>query len=156
MRQSKAALVVIAVLMAAVSVSVFARGHSGGRGGGHGGHASSGGAGHGGHASSGARASSGHVGSRPSFAGHVGSRPAFVGHARVGMFIGAPLFAPLFYPAPDVYYSPAPVYIEQAPTPAYWYFCPESNAYYPHLQECPGGWQPVMPQPSGPGSQLPE
>jgi hypothetical protein len=116
-----------------MSVSAFARGRGGG--GGHGGYG-----GHGGHASSGARASS----------GHVGSRPFFAGGARVGVFIGAPLYAPWFYPAPSVYYSPPPpAYIEQAPAQAYWYFCPELNAYYPYVQECPGGWQPVLPQPSG-------
>ena len=140
MRQSKAALAVIAVLIAAMSVSAFARGRGGGGGhGGHGGHASSGGAGRGGHASSGVRASS----------GHVGSRPSYVGHARVGVFIGAPLYAPFYYPAPSYYYSPPPAYIEQAPTPAYWYFCPDLNAYYPYVRGCPGGWQPVLPHPPG-------
>lgn len=140
MRQSKAVIAVVAVLMAAMSVSVFARGQS--DGGKRGDHASSGRAGpgsRGGHASSGARAP----------AGHVAPQRHFAGRARLGVFIGAPLYAPLFYPAPSDYYSPAPVYIEQAPTPAYWYFCPASNAYYPYVPECPGGWQPVLPQPSG-------
>jgi len=140
MRQSKAVIAVVAALVAATSVSAFARGHGGGRGGG--GHAVSGRASpgsHGGHAFSGARAP----------AGHVAPQRHFAGGARVGVFIGAPLYAPLFYPAPSFYYSPPPAYIEQAPTPAYWYFCPELNAYYPHVQECPGGWQPVLPQPPG-------
>jgi len=137
MQHSKAALAVAAVLMAAMSVSVFARGHGGG--GGWGGHAFSGGANRGGHAFTGARAP----------AGRVAPGRHFAGGARVGVFIGVPLYAPLFYPAPSYYYSPPPVYIEQAPTPAYWYFCPELNAYYPYVQECPGGWQPVLPQPSG-------
>jgi hypothetical protein len=70
----------------------------------------------------------------------------------VGVFVGAPLYAPLFYPAPGYYYNdypPPSTYIEQAPSPDYWYFCPELNAYYPYVQECPGGWQPVLPQPPG-------
>ncbi len=147
MRHSKTALAVVAVLIAAMSVSAFARGRSGGggaRGGhaSHGGHAFSGGAGpgsHAGHAFPGARAP----------AGHFAPGRHFRGGARIGVFIGAPLYAPLFYPAPAYYYSPPPAYIEQAPTPDYWYFCPELNAYYPYVQECPGGWQPVLPQPSG-------
>ena len=29
-----------------------------------------------------------------------------------------------------------------------WYFCAASNAYYPYVQDCPGGWQAVAPQTS--------
>ena len=89
------------------------------------------------------------------------------GHARVGIGIsvGAPLFYspwyyPAYYPAP-YYYPPAvvvpsspPVYIEQgqaaAPAPeaqAYWYYCRESQTYYPYVKECTGPWQRVVPQP---------
>ena len=138
MQQSKAMIAVVAVLIAAMSVSAFARGRGGGRGC----HASSGRAGpgnHGSHAHSGVRAP----------VSHVAPQRHFAGGARVGVFIGAPLYAPFHYPAPSYYYSPPPAYIEQAPTPAYWYFCPELNAYYPHVQACPGGWQPVLPQPPG-------
>ncbi|MGB4853966.1 MAG: hypothetical protein WBP37_00205 [Candidatus Dechloromonas phosphoritropha] len=75
-----------------------------------------------------------------------------------------------YYPGPflygDPFYAPAPVvvvpppepavYIErsdsavdQAQTPAqqYWYFCRDSNRYYPYVKECPGGWQTVLPRP---------
>jgi hypothetical protein len=43
-------------------------------------------------------------------------------------------------------------YPQAAPAPAQqqdWYFCPNSNAYYPYVRECPGGWQrvPAQPQP---------
>jgi len=96
------------------------------------------------------------------------------GHVRFGVFIGAPVFGPWYYPAP-YYYSPypypyyyppvvtvpaaPPTYIEQgsggqaAPTQsqAYWYYCADANAYYPYVKECPGGWQRVAPQPP-PGS----
>jgi hypothetical protein len=79
-------------------------------------------------------------------------------HARFGLFIGAPLlFAPWYYPA---YPAPAvvipsspPVYIEQgqAAAPAqeaqYWYYCRESETYYPYVKECAGPWQRVVPQP---------
>ncbi len=86
------------------------------------------------------------------------------GHrARLGVFIGAPVvFAPWhYYYPPPYYYPPAvvvrpspPVYIEQgqeAPTAqrseSYWYYCPDSKAYYPYVDRCAGGWQRIVPQP---------
>lgn len=87
----------------------------------------------------------------------------------VGVFIGAPLFwyyPPPYYYYPPAYYPPAyyppvvsvpsspPVYIERGdaqPAPeraqSYWYYCPDSRAYYPYVKQCPGGWQRVAPQP---------
>jgi hypothetical protein len=67
------------------------------------------------------------------------------------------------YPGPAV--APSGAYAEQgyaqgypqgypqaAPAPAQpqgdWYFCPNSNAYYPYVRECPNGWQRVPAQPS--------
>ena len=85
----------------------------------------------------------------------------------------APYYYPPYY-APYPYYAPAPVdagppeYVERgdsgppssyaerdegAPPPARrrgegsWYFCAESNAYYPYVKQCPGGWQRVAPRP---------
>ena len=77
-------------------------------------------------------------------------------------------YYPRYYPAPYVVERP-PVYIERqpaapAPAPApqsqapavqqpqalannYWYYCQEAGAYYPHVQECAGGWQRVLAQP---------
>ena len=46
-----------------------------------------------------------------------------------------------FYPYNGFYPGPAPGY---AP-PGMWYFCPALGAYYPYVQECPSGWQPVQP-----------
>lgn len=78
-------------------------------------------------------------------------------HARVGVFVGAPLW-PWYYP-PAYYYPPViavpapppPVYIEQPKPPAatqnYWYYCSNPEGYYPYVKECPGGWQQVAPQP---------
>lgn len=82
-----------------------------------------------------------------------------------GPYYGRPHYypSPFWYPAP--YYEPAPVivvppaptvYIEQGAAPAaaapeaqnYWYFCRETNAYYPYVRECPRGWQRVLPQPA--------
>jgi hypothetical protein len=156
MRRRKSVFALMVLLMGAMSVCAFARGHSGGRGGGGGGggHGFSHGAGTGTHAgrgSYGTGAPAGQVGGQRPFRGHFGH----AGHVSVGAFFGTPLYAPLFYPAPSYYYSPDPSYIEQAPGPAYWYFCPQLNAYYPYVQECPGGWEPVLPQPSGDGQQPP-
>jgi hypothetical protein len=64
------------------------------------------------------------------------------------------------YPAPAYSYpgpaaAPSAAYTEQgfpqaAPAPAPqqdWYYCAGSNAYYPYVRECPGGWQRVPAQP---------
>ena len=86
--------------------------------------------------------------------------------ARVGVFFGAPLFpyyySPYYYPR--YYYPPAvvaahpPVYIEQGGAPAavappaapgqgaYWYFCQDTQTYYPYVQQCASPWQHVTPQ----------
>ena len=61
------------------------------------------------------------------------------------------------YGYPGVAVAPAapPVYIQQnnpqpssQPQANYWYYCRESEAYYPYVKECPGGWQAVAPQPA--------
>lgn len=91
------------------------------------------------------------------FHGHTG----FHGHGgvRFGVFLGGPLFwgPPYYYP--PYYYPPVvavpdspPVYIQQDEQAApadqnWWYFCRDSNAYYPYVNQCPGGWQRVSPQP---------
>jgi hypothetical protein len=79
-------------------------------------------------------------------------------HARIGIFLGAPVFAPMYYPPSGYYYDPSPptappVYIEQEPAspepaqqPYYWYYCADSKTYYPYVSDCPGGWQQVVPQ----------
>lgn len=73
-----------------------------------------------------------------------------------GFVFGAPVYPfpqpRYYYPAPIMGPSSPPVYIEQGqPSPAdsasYWYFCAESDAYYPYVKHCPGGWQRVTPQP---------
>ena len=90
--------------------------------------------------------------------------------ARLGFFVGAPLIAspwwhhnyygygPYPYYAPPVVVREEPtVYIEQtaqpAPQPApqaqapqqYWYFCQNTQTYYPHVQTCASPWQRVIP-----------
>lgn len=56
--------------------------------------------------------------------------------------------APYFY-----FRIPAVIIVEKGPvyTPPdqpqenYWYYCPESQAYYPEVKSCPGGWLKVVP-----------
>ena len=105
---------------------------------------------------------------------HGGYRGGYGGghwHGSVGIYVGAPFFGygygypyyyPPYYPAyypPVVVQQQAPVYVEQNPQPApsaqpsaptgYWYYCNDSRAYYPYVNECPSGWQRVAPQPGG-------
>jgi hypothetical protein len=74
----------------------------------------------------------------------------------------APYYSPYYYPPPAYYYPPPvvvapaapPVYVEQgrapaAPSEQYWYFCPDSKAYYPYVQNCASAWQRVAPRPPG-------
>jgi len=112
-------------------------GHSGGHGGGHGG-------GHSGH-----------------FASHFVGGSHFSPQFRTSVFIGATLAAPFYYYYPPPYYyypdpavgPSAPTYVEQysgqiaPPQSSYWYYCSSSNAYYPYVRDCPGGWQQVAPRP---------
>lgn len=127
MRQSTAWLAATAVLIAAVSFPAFSRGHSaGGRS----------------HSFAGSRPAVTHVAPSRSHAGHPGFRT----------FVGAVAVAPLLMAAPRYYYSQPPVYVAPPPRPAYWYYCPALNAYYPYVQECPDPWQPVVPQPYDPGA----
>ena len=93
--------------------------------------------------------------------------------AHVGIWFGAP--APVFYPHyypryyPRYYYPPTvvvpapayppPVYIEQpqtaAPAPtqgsaAYWYYCRDTQTYYPYVQQCASPWEQVVPNSAPP------
>jgi len=96
-------------------------------------------------------------------------------HARVGVFIGGPVFAsPWWWHTPYPYYPPATVVVRQAPVvyieqadaaapvaPAaapqaqapqqYWYYCPDSKTYHPYVNTCASPWQRVIPHPPPPG-----
>ncbi len=149
MKAAKAALFSLVLFMGAtVTADAFAqhRFRHGGHGAHHGGH-------HGGH--------------------HFGHR----GGVRFGLSLGVPAFGygyprPYYSPyyAPS-YYSPydypgsvvaaPPVYVEQGQTeePAAeprqgrqgrqgsWYFCRDSNSYYPYVQQCASEWERVAPRP---------
>jgi hypothetical protein len=80
-------------------------------------------------------------------------------HGRIGVFIGAPLvFAPwyyshrYYYPSTVVVPAEPTVYIEKSqsaaqPSQAYWYYCPDSNTYYPYVSQCAVPWQREVPRP---------
>ncbi len=104
--------------------------------------------------------------------GHGGGH-SYGARIGVGIALGAPIYGLGYYSAP--YYSypyaypayayPAPAYAypgpamapaqyvqqgapQAAPAPQQdWFFCPNSNAYYPYVRECPSGWQRVPSQP---------
>lgn len=76
------------------------------------------------------------------------------GYYGVYPYFGPPYYGPTYVPVP----TEPPVYIERAPgegaeggaAPAqgWWYWCADPQGYYPSVRECPGGWQPVAPQPA--------
>ena len=95
--------------------------------------------------------------STSALAWHRGPRVSFGVH--FGVPVGYPWYPAYYYPGP--YYYPAPVVVQQPSPPVYversdsvpegagtWYFCRESNGYYPYVKQCPGGWTRVPAQPS--------
>lgn len=88
------------------------------------------------------------------------------GHGRVGIgvFVGPGLWWPgwwgpypyyPYYPPPVIVEPPTDLYVQPAPQAdenRYWYYCKESQGYYPTVKKCPGGWMKVVPpapQPEG-------
>jgi len=107
--------------------------------------------------------------------GLLGSGAAFArgdhgwGGPRVGVWIGGPVwwgpgpYYPYGYPYGYSYRyeapPPQPIIVEVPATSQagsaqqpgqYWYYCSEAQMYYPHVRECPSGWQAVAPQPAQP------
>ncbi len=76
---------------------------------------------------------------------------------------GPPYYPYYYYPyyaqPPVVIQQQAPVYEYEPQTPSapaqpyYWYFCPDANAYYPYVKQCPGGWKKVVPTPPSRGRE---
>ena len=104
-------------------------------------------------------ASSGHSGGFRGHPGFVHSRPFFQSRIIIGgpLFVGPPVYPYYYYPP---YYPPAyaeqpqyldpnTTYIEQpsngAPEQQYFYYCPDSRAYYPNVTSCPSPWMKVLP-----------
>jgi hypothetical protein len=100
-----------------------------------------------------------------SYGGHYHGGGRYHGGSRVhlGFVFGGPLWYPPLYPYPAAYpYPPAVVvpaprvYVErddaaiaQDSAPGYWYYCRDTNLYYPYAKECAGPWErvPARPQP---------
>lgn len=62
------------------------------------------------------------------------------------------------YPYPNPY-EPAPPWSLPMPAPSappaqFWYFCDESQRYYPYVATCPGNWRQV-PATQGPAASAP-
>jgi hypothetical protein len=52
------------------------------------------------------------------------------------------------YAYPPAVVAPPPVVVQPSPPqPQYWYYCDSAQAYYPYVQQCPGGWRAVAPTP---------
>jgi hypothetical protein len=67
-------------------------------------------------------------------------------------FVGGPVYffggGTVVAPWPYWYAYPSPGY---AP-PQYWAYCRSPEGHYPYVQDCPGGWVPVLPTPPPPDS----
>ena len=66
---------------------------------------------------------------------HHGGTRVFVGTS----FVSWPRAYTGMYYGPG-YYAPA-----VAAPMGYWYYCAAAAAYYPYVQNCPGGWELVLP-----------
>ena len=162
-RLAKATIVLLlAFTTVAVSVSASAQRHQG-RGGG-GGHAYHGGGG--GHAYHGGGYRGGYYGGN-----HYHGTRVSVGFAFGGPWWYGAGYYPYYYPSyyyPSYYYPayggygypypaaasiPGQVYVERdrdvaAADSPYWYYCRDSDAYYPYVKQCPGSWERVPAQPA--------
>ncbi len=86
-------------------------------------------------------------------------RPYYYGPYGYGPYPYGPYYGPAYYPAvvepPVVYTEQAQSAAPMAPPPAaapqaqqqeqYWYFCQDTQTYYPHVQTCASPWQRVVP-----------
>ena len=73
---------------------------------------------------------------------HHGGGAVFVG---AGFYYAYPYYygyPPYYYPYPDP--NGVPLY-PPAPVDPYWYYCRAANAYYPYVDNCPGGWERYLP-----------
>jgi len=122
-----------ALVLAAVALDSEARSGSGGGRGGSGGR---------GHAMSGAK-SGPHPGHVHHF--HHGGTRVFIGASFAAWPAAYYYYGPGYY-YPPAYYAPVPV----VPAPQYWYYCAPAGAYYPYVQNCPVGWELVIPTPPQP------
>ncbi len=139
-------------LTALLAVGLIASGVSAHAGGRYGGHDYGGWRGH-------SHYYGGHYRPRTSFGVHIGIPLVWpsVGYTRV---VPYPYAYPA-YPSTQVVIERQPqVYVQReaaataAPaSSAYWYYCPDSQTYYPYAQTCPSAWLQVVPQTSPQGAR---
>ena len=61
---------------------------------------------------------------------------------------GYPSYGYPYTYAPQIAVQPAPPVVIQPPSaPSVWYYCDNPEGYYPYVQQCPGGWRTVAPNP---------
>jgi hypothetical protein len=82
------------------------------------------------------------------------------GRVHLGVVIGGPLWwhawphYPRYYERVIVERQGPTVYVEkdadgvERDADQYWYFCPDSETYYPYVKQCASPWHRVAPQPS--------
>jgi hypothetical protein len=97
----------------------------------------------------------GHSGGHHFSGAHIGGHSFGGPRVGFGVIVAAPVF--WYYPPTPSYPVAAPsapsAYIEQGSAPpasdrptGYWYYCADSQTYYPYVKECAGTWQLVAPQ----------
>lgn len=95
----------------------------------------------------------------PYYYGAAAQPPVYVEQAPAAVVTPpAPAYTPApVAPAPVPAAPAAPLAAPAQPTAAYWYWCQNPRGYYPSVADCPGGWQPVLPQvpPAPPGAPVP-
>ena len=137
MKRSLRLAVAASMLLAAVALPASAARGGGGHGGG--GHSG------GGHGSSSHSGGHGHHGS-----GHHHRHSVFF----VGAFAGGPYW--WWWNGPYLYDGPwLPEVVDPLPVPEgvdasegfWWYYCADSQTYFPYVQQCASEWQRVLPQP---------
>ena len=100
------------------------------------------------------------------YKGHGGYHDHGGGHIGVGVYLGPGWWGPAwrdpylyypyypYYPVPIVVQQPSTeIFVQRAPQREesyYWYYCRESQGYYPDVDKCPGGWLKVVPSDSPP------
>lgn len=69
----------------------------------------------------------------------------------VGLVLGSAAIVANAYEPPryrqPVVVMPAPV-MAAPPAASVWYFCADTNSYYPSVPDCPSGWRVVPAQPA--------
>ncbi len=80
---------------------------------------------------------------------HYRSGSSWAGPAAIlaitGLAIGAAAYSSQAYSAPVYVAPPPPRPVQVLPDNGSWYYCGSSGQYYPYVQYCAEGWQPVMP-----------